>query len=80
VFKLSDEQVLSMSSTGTILAAVHPEGKKEVEETLSRTGLKANFIGEFTKSKKQVLVKANEEMIFPKDADDPYARILSGKV
>jgi hydrogenase expression/formation protein HypE len=78
-FGLSDEQVMAMSSTGTILAAVDPKAKENVEETLNRRGLKVSFLGEFTKNKKRILVKEKKETPFPEAAQDPYSRILSGK-
>jgi hydrogenase maturation factor len=79
-FQLSDEQVLSMSSTGTIIAAVDAQAKKRVEETLRRNGFSARFLGTFTKSKNRVLIKNNRSMPFPQVADDPYDRILLSKV
>jgi hydrogenase maturation factor len=80
IFKLTDEQVLSMSSTGAVLAAVKPEGKNKAVETLRQIGLTASYIGEFTRNRKRVLVKDGNQTRFPKAADDPYGRILSGKV
>jgi hydrogenase maturation factor len=79
-FQLSDEQVLSMSSTGTIIAAVDVQAKERVEETLRRNGFSARFLGTFTKSKNRVLIKNNRSMPFPQVADDPYDRILLSKV
>jgi hydrogenase maturation factor len=78
-FKLSDEQLLSMSSTGTILAAVETADKEKVRGALSRIGVSASFVGEFTESKNRTLVKNKREIDFPRVADDPYALILSGK-
>lgn len=79
-FQLSDEQVLSMSSTGTILAAADAQAKDRVEETLRRNGFSASFLGVCTKSKDRTLVKNNREVPFPIVADDPYDRILLSKV
>ncbi|MEM2118411.1 MAG: AIR synthase-related protein [Candidatus Bathyarchaeia archaeon] len=79
-FKLSDEQMLSMSSTGTILVAVSPEAKDKVQKELHAKGIEANFLGVFTKKPRRILVKDEKEMPFPRKADDPYERILSGKV
>jgi hydrogenase maturation factor len=76
-FKLALDEVLSMSSTGTILAAVDPKAKGEVEEALRRNGVSASFLGKFTKSKDRVLVKGDGEVVFPQVADDPYSKILS---
>ena len=78
-FGLSDEQVMAMSSAGSILAAVDPKAKEKVEETLNRNGLKASFLGEFTKNKNHILVKKKKETPFPETAEDPYSRILSVK-
>jgi hydrogenase expression/formation protein HypE len=75
-FGLSAEQVLAMSSTGTILAAVSPDAEKEAEETLKKCGLKASFLGQFTEDKKRVLVRNNRKLSFPRVADDPYSRIM----
>lgn len=78
-FKLSDEQVLAMSSTGTVLAAVEPKVKDKVEQALRENGLVAYFLGEFTSGTKRILVKEGEEKLFPEVADDPYTRLISGK-
>jgi hydrogenase maturation factor len=76
-FGLSDDQVLAMSSTGTILAAVAPQAKQEAQETLKALGLSGYFIGEFTESKERILVKGKREIHFPKIADDPYTMLLA---
>jgi hydrogenase maturation factor len=73
---LSDAQVLSMSSTGTVLAAVSPEARDEVEDVLCQNGIEATFLGSFTKEVRSVLVKNGEEKVFPREADDPYSRLL----
>src|ERR1035437_1649964 len=56
-FKFSDEQLLSMSSTGTILAAVAPEAQEKVKAALNKNGLSACFLGNFTAIKDRVLIK-----------------------
>jgi hydrogenase maturation factor len=78
-FGLTDEQLLSMSSTGTILAAVEAQAKEKVEYTLSRCGLSACFLGQFAEDKKRILTKMEKELVFPQVAVDPYAMILAGK-
>jgi len=75
-FKLGLNEVLSMSSTGTILAAVDPQAKGKVEEALRRNGVSASFLGTFTKSKERVLAKGDGDVVFPQVAEDPYSRIL----
>jgi hydrogenase maturation factor len=79
LFKLSEEQVLAMSSTGTILAAVKPETKQKVIETLQKHKLTASYIGEFTENKERVLFKDGKKLAFPCKADDPYTMILADK-
>jgi hydrogenase maturation factor len=78
-FALSDEQLLSMSSTGTIIAAVDAEAKNKVEETMRRSHVSASFVGAFTKSKDRDLVKNNKRKPFPQGVDDPYNIILLSK-
>ena len=77
-FQLSEKQLLSMSSTGTILASVGPKAKEKVETTMCRSKIQANVLGIFTKDTHRILVRDGKEVLFPEDADDPYARILSG--
>ena len=78
-FKLTDDQVLAMSSTGTILAAVAPQAQEKVKTVLEKIGLSACFLGEFTANKERILIKKDKEVPFPQLADDPYTQILSGK-
>jgi hydrogenase maturation factor len=78
-FKLTDEQLLATSSTGSILAAVDAQDQEKVKTTLSKNNLSACFLGEFTENKKRVLTKTGKETSFPQVADDPYTSILSGK-
>jgi len=79
-FRLTDEEVLSMSSTGTILAAVSPQVTERVKEVLRQNNIEASFLGVFTKNMRRILLKKGKETSFPKKADDPYERILSGKL
>jgi hydrogenase expression/formation protein HypE len=79
-FRLSERQLLSISSTGTILAAVSPEGREKIESTMRQNKVQANDIGIFTKDTRHSLTKNNKSTPFPTVADDPYARILSGKL
>jgi hydrogenase maturation factor len=77
-FELSEKQLLSMSSSGTILASVSPKAKEKVETTTRRSKIQANVLGIFTKDTHRILVRDGKEVLFPEEADDPYARILSG--
>jgi hydrogenase expression/formation protein HypE len=75
-FGLSEEQLLAMSSTGTIIAAVEPKSKEEALVVLSKSRLKPSFVGEFTESKRRIIVEKGKERKFPEYADDPYGRIM----
>jgi hydrogenase expression/formation protein HypE len=79
-YQLSNEQVLSMSSTGTVLAAVSPEAKDRVEDVLRQNNIEARVLGSFTEGMRRILVKNGERTLFPREADDPYARFLSEKL
>lgn len=75
-FSLSELQLLSMSSTGTVLAAVNPKSKEKVEEVLRQNNIDAHIIGVFTKDKRRLLIKNGKETEFPEKAEDPYEKIL----
>ncbi|MBX5321533.1 MAG: AIR synthase-related protein [Candidatus Bathyarchaeota archaeon] len=77
-FRLSDEQLLSMSSTGTVLVAASPEAIENIEKVLRKNRLEASVLGVFTSDTKRILVKNGGEKMFPKKAKDPYEIILSG--
>ncbi len=74
--ELSETQMLSFSSTGTILAAVAPNAKQKVSEVLQKLGLAATFIGEFTETKERIMLQNNTQIVFPSQADDPYTALL----
>jgi hydrogenase expression/formation protein HypE len=79
-FNLSQRQLLSLSSTGTILAAVTPKAKNEVDRILRKNQVQASIIGSFTRNPTRLLKEKQKQTCFPNSADDPYARILSGKL
>ncbi len=79
VFRLSEKQLLSMSSTGTILAAVSPEKKENIISILNKNNLESRVLGQFTKDKRRIIIKKDKEKRFPTKADDPYAKIISTK-
>ena len=79
-FRLSERELLSMSSTGTVLAAASPEGTEKVESMLSHNKIQATDVGIFTLESGRILMRKGKSTQFPKTPDDPYARILSGNV
>ncbi|MCW3983902.1 MAG: AIR synthase-related protein [Candidatus Bathyarchaeota archaeon] len=76
-FDLSDAQLLAMSSTGTILAAVEPKAKRAALQTLEGLGLRGYFIGQFTEYKDRIIAKGQSEAAFPEHADDPYTAMMA---
>lgn len=76
-FKLAITEVLSMSSTGTILAAVSPQAVGKVKEVLRRNGVPASFLGSFTKNKNRIIVENYSDKILTPIANDPYSKIMS---
>ncbi len=79
-FHLSDNQMLAMSSTGSVLVAVKPDAKNKVEEVLDDCGIEASVLGKFTRNPKRVMIKKGSKIPFPTEAKDPYTEILSGHV
>ena len=77
VYGLSDVQMLSLSSTGTFVAAVSPKAKDKVETVLRQNGVEVRLLGSFTKDLHRVLIKNGEELLFPEEANDPYASFFS---
>jgi len=75
-FSLSETQVLSTSSTGTLLAAVSPSHKNKIICTLSNLGFDAKIIGAVTKSRQRLINYDGKEEKFPRTARDPYAKLL----
>jgi hydrogenase expression/formation protein HypE len=78
-FKLTDDQILAMSSTGTVLAAVKPSAQEKVKATLEASGLSAFLLGNFTENKERVIIRKGKQGPFAQVAEDPYTRILSSK-
>jgi hydrogenase maturation factor len=78
-FSLSDVQVLSTSSTGTVLAAVDAQATEKVTASLRQCGLTAHFLGKFTENKERIVDKLGKEMPFPEVPNDPYSLIVSCK-
>lgn len=76
-FHLSETQILSASSTGTLLATVSQSQKDKILGALSNHGFDAKIIGVFTESKQRLIKYNGKEAEFPRKANDPYAEILA---
>jgi hydrogenase maturation factor len=75
-FKLSQKQVISTSSTGTLIAAVSPEAENKIKQALAQQGTKVTSIGTFTSDKKRLIRYGRMVKKFPEVSDDPYSRIM----
>ena len=75
-FNLSKDQILSMSSTGTLLAAIMPADKERVLKILAAGGVSPRIIGAFTREKERIMRYDDQEMKFPRIPNDPYAEIV----
>lgn len=76
-FQLSKTQIMSMSSTGTLLAAVSPKTRAKVIQTLAERKTTAKAVGVFTQDKKRTIKYNEKQARFPAQPDDPYSRIIS---
>jgi hydrogenase maturation factor len=74
-FGLSQNELLSMSSTGTLLAAVDPAKREEALYELQKHS-EASLIGTFTRGTKRLFQFGMKKTAFPSVAEDPYARIM----
>ena len=75
-FHLTQNELLAMSSTGTLLAAVDPKNEAEVLRKLGNANTSARSIGTFTQNRRRVLRHRERTMRFPRDAEDPYAKVV----
>jgi len=76
-YDLTIPQVMAMSSTGTMLAAISPRSSESAFKVLSKIRLRPTIIGRFTRIRRRSLTIQGKTRQFPVTADDPYAKILS---
>lgn len=75
-FRLSLRQVLSISSTGMLLAAVSSENLDNVLKTLNKNKLEAEIIGVFRKDGCAIEYKG-KTISLNRKTDDPYTKIFN---
>lgn len=76
-FQLSREQVMSISSTGTLLAAIPPTAKDRLIRMLSARNITAKVVGTFTQEKKRLTDYDGKIEKFAERPDDPYNKIMT---
>jgi len=74
-FRLSADELMSMSSTGTLIAALEPSAEQRVLRRLSRLKVPARIIGTFSKDKCRTIKDHLGERAFPGKARDPFRKI-----
>ena len=75
-FRLSRKQIMSTSSTGTLLAAVSPKTRDKAIEIVSKQGIVVETIGVFTEDKSRIVRYDGKKAGFPAQPDDPYDKIM----
>lgn len=75
-FDLSRDQILSISSTGTLLAAIPPNHIKGILGNLRRNKVDFRIVGVFTRDRQRSLEYYDRRIKFPTRFNDPYAEIV----
>jgi hydrogenase maturation factor len=76
-FQLSQTQKLSMSSTGTLIAAIAPHLTSKAIHDLTQAGFQPYIVGQFIDdTDTRVLVTKKGEIPFPRESEDPYALLF----
>ena len=79
-YELSDDEILSMSSTGSIIVVIKPTEKRRILNEISKLGIVGRLIGKFSKNKDRIMLRDKNKIGFPSISVDPYNKILSGLV
>jgi len=74
-FRLSVDELMSMSSTGTLIAALEPGTEPRVLRRLLELSVPARIVGTFTASKRRIVKDQLGERQFPTRAEDPFSKI-----
>jgi len=74
-FRLSTNEMMSMSSTGTLIAALEPSAERRVLRRLSEFKTLARLVGTFSRSRRRRAKDHLGERSFPDRAQDPFRRI-----
>ncbi|WP_455367821.1 AIR synthase-related protein [[Eubacterium] cellulosolvens] len=75
-FKLTMLELLSLSSTGSVLASLSFDIKDKIIEALLKKGFLCADIGKFTSTKARYINTGKKRINFYSEAKDPYAKIF----
>ena len=76
-YNLTIAQLMAMSSTGMMLAAISPRNGESALNVLSKMRLRPRIIGRFTRIQRRCLTRDGKTKDFPGSAEDPYAKIIN---
>jgi len=74
-FRLSKNELLSMSSTGTLVAALDPHDERRVLRRLSELKISSCIVGTFSRERKRRVRNKLGESAFPDRPQDPFGKI-----
>jgi len=74
-FRLSADELMSMSSSGTIVVALKTGAEKRVVRRLSGLKVPARIVGTFSEDKRRVIKDHLGERLFPRKAQDPFRKV-----
>jgi hydrogenase maturation factor len=74
-FQLSMDELLSMSSTGTLVAALDPHAEREVLRRLSELKISSRIVGTFSRDRQRRVKDHFKERPFPDRAQDPFGMV-----
>jgi hydrogenase maturation factor len=74
-FRLSRNELMSMSSTGTLVAALDPHVERNVVRRLLELKISSCIVGTFSQDRKRRVKKDLRESPFPDRPQDPFGKI-----
>jgi hydrogenase expression/formation protein HypE len=74
-FRLSRDELMSMSSTGTLVAALDPHVERNVMRRLLELKISSCVVGTFSQDRKRTVKKDFRESAFPDRPQDPFGKI-----
>jgi len=74
-FRLSVGELMSMSSTGTLIAALEPGAEQRILRRLSELKIPGRIVGTFSESKRRTIKDQLGQRPFPDKARDPFRKI-----
>jgi hydrogenase maturation factor len=73
--RLSSDELMSMSSTGTLVAALDPHAERRVLRRLSELKISSCIVGTFSRDRKRRVRSNLGERAFPDRPQDPFGKI-----